>query len=54
MKKYKKSDTLDVIDNYNFCDIQTDRRTWRPYDRPGPEDRVGEKEHNGLPIKKIN
>ena len=24
MKKDKISDTLAVIDNYNFCDIQTD------------------------------
>ena len=25
----EKSDTLAVINNYNICDIQTDRRTWR-------------------------
>ena len=24
MKKYQPFDTLAVIDNYNFCDIQTD------------------------------
>ena len=46
MKKDKKPDTLADIDNYNFCDrhtdIHTDRRTWQLYDRPGPEDRVGE------------
>ena len=24
MKKDKKPDTFTVIDNYNFCDIQTD------------------------------
>ena len=29
MKKYKKPDTLAVIDDYNFCDIQTDRQTDR-------------------------
>ena len=27
MKKDKKPDTLAVIDNFNFCDIQTDRQT---------------------------
>ena len=27
MKKEENPDTLAVIDNYNFCDIQTDRRT---------------------------
>ena len=27
MKKDKKSDTLAVIDNYNFCDTHTDRQT---------------------------
>ena len=43
MKKYKKPDTLAVINNYNFCDIHTDRRTWLLYDQPGQEGRVGEK-----------
>ena len=42
MKNDKKSNTLAIIDNYNFYDIHTDRRTWRHYDRPGPEGRVGE------------
>ena len=27
MTKDQKSDTLAVIDNYSFCDIQTDRQT---------------------------
>ena len=26
MRKYKKHDIWTVIDNYNFCDIQTDRQ----------------------------
>ena len=30
------------MNNYNFCDRHTDRQTWRLYDRPGPEGRVGE------------
>ena len=30
-----------IINNYNFCDKHTDRRTWRFDDRPGPEGRVG-------------
>ena len=29
MKKDKKPDTLAGIDNYNFCDIHTDRQTDR-------------------------
>ena len=46
MKKDKKPDTMADIDNYNFydrqTDIHTDIRTWRLYDRPGPEGRVSE------------
>ena len=42
MNKDKKSDTLAVFDNSNFCDRHTDRRTQRLYDRPGPEGHVGE------------
>ena len=42
MKKDQNSDGLAVINNYNFCDRHTDTRTWRLYDRPSPEGRVGE------------
>ena len=46
MKKDKKPDKLVVINNYNYCDIQTDRRTWPLYDQPGPEGRVRENMSN--------
>ena len=42
MKKDEKPDTLAVIDDYNFHDRHTCIQTWRLYDRPGPEGRVGE------------
>ena len=55
-KKRKKTDTLVVIDNYHFYDIRTDRQTerqtWRLYDQPDPEGRVGEEEKN-LILRKI-
>ena len=41
-KQDQKHDTLDVIDNYNLYDTPTDTRTWRLYDRPGPDGRVCE------------
>ena len=47
-KKEKNPDTLAVINNYNFCDTHTDKRTWRLYDRPGPEGRVCE---NNAPLR---
>ena len=53
MKKDVKPDTFAVINNYNFYDRHTDRRTWRLYDRPGPEDRVGENQAN-RDIQKIS
>ena len=37
-----KPNALAVIGNYNFCGLQTNRRTWQHYDRPGPEGKVGE------------
>ena len=44
MKKDKKPDTSAIIDNFNFCDIQTDTQTdgHGRHDRPSPEGRVGE------------
>ena len=46
MKKDEKPDTLAVINNYYFFDrhthIHTDSQTWRLYERPGPEGRLGE------------
>ena len=41
-ERQKKTDTLAVLDNYNFCNKHTYTRTWRLYDRPGPEGHVGE------------
>ena len=46
MKNDTKPDTLAVINNYNFNDRHTHIRTWRLYDRPGPEGRVGENENS--------
>ena len=43
MKKDKKLDNLAIINNYNFYERHTYIRTWRLYDQPGPEGRVGEK-----------
>ena len=42
MKKDEKPDTLAIIDHSTFFDKHTDRRTCRPYDRPGPEGQVNE------------
>ena len=42
MMKGKKPKTLGIINNYNFYDTHTYPRTWRLYDQPGPEGRVGE------------
>ena len=46
MKKDKKPDTLAVINNY---DNHTHIQTWRLYDRPGSEGRVGQSHFLGTP-----
>ena len=35
-------DPLAIIDNYNFCDMHTYKRTWRLYDQPNQEGHVAE------------
>ena len=42
MMKDNKLDTFAVINNYNFSERHTHIRTWRLYDRPGPEGQFGE------------
>ena len=51
-KERHKSDTLAVIDNHNFYDTQTQKRTLWLYDQPSPEGRVGEKVNklSGSPV----
>ena len=55
MKKYKKPDTLAVIDNYNFCDTQTDVATiWpTPPRRTKNQEEPRQEEKNGLKIYKL-
>ena len=49
-----KHDTLAIIDNHNFYDRHTYIRTWRLYDHPGPEGKVGEKIIQNIAINKEN